>query len=304
MKRLNLHARTMIVMASLLLGFTGAASAQRRAAYSSPLIDISLPLGSGAIRGAYVRRHANGVSQETVLGSDGGMSNYVDIAIQTGPVLSFNKVPVWKPTAEGIHSELASKFPGIRMQVISDRSIQNQYGVIGVAYGGSATMNCVYAWQYYDDARSAFSGGEYITTLEGDEAPAALRLRYCSSAASVNALIGLAEQISINIPADFNTPGVVSAGRAPGYVRASRPHARYARKRNCNCGPKVAKEPKVKPEVDSYSPPTADGLRFMAPVEGQSGGGGEYRAAPALSTNLPARAYRGPDWEQNQGNQR
>ena len=267
---------------------------------------VRLPEGAGSAKKVRETRHPNGYSQTIALDSDANIAeSHVDLAIQTGRTVASNdKAPVWKPGEGGIRDELNRQFPHMRMQVVANETYENQYGRFGVAIGraGSA-LRCVYAWQYVDNARSAFDNGQKIVLEGAQTAPATLRVKLCRNDATVDELVAYVKKMQISVPENYGSFETVAEAPSPVQavvrVAAAEPKRKVARvsvvHRQRAAPVARAVEQAEQPPVN-YQPQNA-GPRFMAPVESQPGSApAAAYSPPVLNGSLPPQAYHGPGY--------
>ncbi|WP_298355210.1 cellulose biosynthesis protein BcsN [Rhodoblastus sp.] len=254
-----------------------------------------LPQGAGQPTSALERRYPNGYSQIVRLASDvGGLESQVEIAVQNGKTLySSKKAPVWKPGEAGIRDELAREFPDMRMQVVANGGFSNRYGRIGMAVGRRGeTLRCIYAWQYIDDARRSFENGRRIRLEDGAEAaPASLRIKLCRGDATIDDLVNDARQVVIDIPEDYGATETI-ATESPRPPRTVAHRTRTRRYRHAKSPPAGFSPSEDIAPMTPYT--TAEGLRYMAPVDSPPRPMAPARSAVAIGTDLPPQALRGP----------
>ncbi len=271
-----------------------------------------LPEVAGLPKLARDRHHPNGYWQEIILASDvASVESKIDIAIQYGaPLASFDKAPVWKPGEAGIHEELARFFPNMRMQVVANGGYENRYGRFGLALGRQGeSLRCIFAWQYVEDAREAFTGGRRIQLVGATAAPAALRIRLCRADATIDDLVGYVRQLAVAIPEDFAAAQEIAAPAPRAAVAAQAPkrprrRAHSVLARSWPASPQAAAQVAVAPGYAAAAPdpyaPGAGGLRYMAPVTVLAPSAGPAASA-GLNPSLPPQAYRGPVAPNHQG---
>ena len=95
-----------------------------------------LPSGAGEVAQVRERDYLNGFGQEiTLKGGSAAEANRVEITVAgqaggRGDALA----PMAKPSEAGIKAEIAARFPGLAMQVVT-RPMKNAYGPYGLAVG-------------------------------------------------------------------------------------------------------------------------------------------------------------------------
>lgn len=140
---------------------------------------LTLPSRAGA-RVLTERRYADGWRQSISLDTieTAGGWNELTIDIRTAESSSSeDAIPMGKPTRDGILREIAARFPGAEMRIMtSPRS--NALGPFGLALGnGERGMRCAFAWQWIDDLRTAKAGETQL--FPAKQAPASIRYRAC-----------------------------------------------------------------------------------------------------------------------------
>lgn len=256
---------------------------------------VRMPQSAGQPTSALERHYPNGYSQIVRLASDAGRGeSQVEIGIQNGKTLySSKKAPVWKPGEAGIRDELSRQFPDMRMQVVANGGFSNSYGRIGVAVGRRGeNLRCIYAWQYIDDARRSFENGRRIRLEDGAEtAPASLRIKLCRGDATIDDLVNDARQVVIDIPADYGATETIATESPPRPQTVA--HRTQTRRHYHAKRPPAAFSP---PEDIAPTAPytTAEGLRYMAPVDAPPRTMAPASSAVAIGADLPPQALRGP----------
>ncbi|WP_287031569.1 cellulose biosynthesis protein BcsN, partial [Methylobacterium sp. CG08_land_8_20_14_0_20_71_15] len=178
---------------------------------------LRLP-GAGTVAGVVETRLRDGFDQRIrYAGGDG--RNHAEIALrnETGDLLLAFPPRLSKPSQFGIEGEIAVRFPGQAMRVLTSPR-RNAYGPVGIAL----SADCLYAWQWFErpaaGTRVAAGGlfGPLPQSASGRRA-LSLRIRLCRTAeASLDTLVAAVEGLTIVLPeGGFAAPAARPARRAP-----------------------------------------------------------------------------------------
>ncbi|MFE1600456.1 cellulose biosynthesis protein BcsN [Methylobacterium sp. ID0610] len=255
------------------------------AAQAQPAPALHLP-GAGRITGVEEIRVRDGFDQHIRFeGGDGRNRAEIGLRTETGDLLLAFPPRLAKPNELGIAGELAARFPGQIMRVVTTPH-RNVYGPIGLALGA----DCLYAWQWFERGPA---GGTRQQGLFGVASAArqalSLRIRLCRTArASLGDLLRAVESMRIALP---RAPGAteVPARSAPAR-RIAKPRPRPAPPAAAPAPPRVTPAP-VRPapaepaeppqQRPAPSPPPAPPANPPVPAPGDSSGGGRRYIAPA-----------------------
>ena len=178
-----------------------------------------LPSGAGRIVQVAERRYSDGLAQDIIL--EGGRSthgeNRIEVAMRLTPdgeTLTDNLVPLARTSDVAIASEIETRFPGMRMEIVNVL-LQNRHGPYGMAAGrGSNGERCIYAWQWIDDIRN--TGGSasqsLASALLSPPQPASLRVRLCRAGASADQLAALVNDLVLGGRGRRQLPVLGAAG--------------------------------------------------------------------------------------------
>ncbi len=260
----------------------------------------SLPPAAGPVLSVRETRHANGLTQDIVLGSrqatPGENAIYLTELTPPDPAWRGNMegdVKLGKITDAAIQADLDKRFPGVPMQISANYEGTPQ-GPLGYATGKSGGVTCLYAWQNITPPRP-------LTLVEGamglGDYPISVRVRLCKATSESN-LVDLVRHLAVVRPgygavyapamsAPVGGDALAAAGaRPPPTQTVSYPPYAYA-------GPIYGAAP--------YGPMMASSAVVPAPVmmQGATGGPvvvggpviatpfGIVAAAPALSGTDP-----------------
>ena len=161
-----------------------------------------LPASAGRIVQVAERRYSDGLAQDIIL--EGGRSthgeNRIEIAMRLSPdgeSVTDNLVPLAKASDVAIASEIETRFPGMRMEIVNVL-LQNRHGPYGMAAGRSSNgERCIYAWQWIEDIRNtgAPASQSLASALLSPPQPASLRVRLCRAGASADQLAALVNDL-------------------------------------------------------------------------------------------------------------
>ena len=299
---------------------------------------LALPSDAGPPGPMTEKQYVNGWRQSVALDGKQIAGNWNDLAIdiltdepgfQKG-----SKIPMGKPTQEGIRREILARFPGTPMRIVG-RPMSNALGPFGLAIGaGAGGTRCAFAWQWVNDLRSVRSanGGDK-SFFRGKELPASVRMRLCRKGVTADQLASLFEQLEVADMANVDrvaelakqdTNGKVieysSEARSQGDVvdssqslesaigggtkimsdakRAPRRQA-AGRRASPRSGPRDAPDPAPTAQYDRgrqyLAPVGAEAApQYAAPPAPQASRGGAGFGSVRLDPGLPAQAYRGP----------
>jgi Cellulose biosynthesis protein BcsN len=164
----------------------------------SPTAVAVLPVEAGHVTRVSQTHYVEGFQQEITYDQPvpGLSANGIDLRVRTSNLVALDQpLTISKPTEQGIHSELASQFPRMTMQVV-DRARSNGYGSYGLAVGRWANgVRCIYAWQWIDSVKVGASS-------EGGN-PASVRIRLCRKDATLDQLAGYVDRLQID-PGSYN----------------------------------------------------------------------------------------------------
>jgi len=227
------------------------------------------------------RSYANGFGQEiTLRGGAGKGTNGVEITVADGTRGGPALAPLAKPTQAGIKAEIAARFPGLAMQIVTQPR-GNAYGPYGLAVGRrSDGSRCLFAWQWIDDVRAGATGaGRSIWTAASQAAPASVRVRPCRSDATLDQLAAHVDQLTVDLTRRSAQPETLESA-APG----PKLPARAARSQPDPDAAPAPEAPRRRPQraAEARSPAVADagaasatvwrtdGRRYIAPVQGSA----------------------------------
>lgn len=298
---------------------------------------LALPSDAGAPGRMVEKQYANGWRQSVSLDAKQMAGNWNDLAIdiQTDEpgLQKGSKIPMGKPTQEGIRREILGRFPGTPMRIVG-RPMSNALGPFGLAVGaGAGGMRCAFAWQWVNDLRSVGSAnGGGKSFFRGKELPASVRMRLCRKGVTADQLASLFEQLEVADMANVDRVAELAKQETNGKVIEYSSEARsqgdvvdssLSLESAIGGGTKIMSDAKraprrqaasrrASPRLDRREPadapapaPTAQydrGRQYLAPVGAEaaprtSGGAGfgPVRLDPGrLYPGLPAQAYRGP----------
>jgi hypothetical protein len=244
---------------------------------------VELPPEAASVAGVSRSWQASGFSQRIRLSTDARKpESRIDVAIQTrNTPESLN--PAANPSDTAIRAELLREFPGVPMQIAPPGDYRNAYGDFGLAIGRSGdALRCIYVWQYVEDARSSFTGGEPIAAKGAEPAPASLRMKLCRTDMTVDELASAASRIEIEVPDNLNA-------RPRDIKRAGEPMLRTAES-----------APVRQNHASGYMMPVRsaarEGQRFLASPSGApyATSSGAFGASTVGAANLPPQAFTGP----------
>jgi hypothetical protein len=162
---------------------------------------MSLPGEVGAVAKIREQNYPNGTRQEIALVGDKLTTgeNVIDVSIQTSTRSDGlgGGLRIGKPSEQGIRSEILSRFPDVRMGIVT-RPMRNAYGVFGIAIGKHANgARCLFAWQWIDDIRDVAQGGSGFSRLgsliSNSGTPVSIRIRLCRGDQTADQLASVVE---------------------------------------------------------------------------------------------------------------
>jgi len=159
---------------------------------------LALPSEAGGGR-LSERLYANGWRQSQALG--GGNDLAIDIETDAPGEARAGRIPMGKPTQEGVRKEILSRFPGMAMRIVG-KPMQNVLGPYGLAIGaGAGGLRCAFAWQWVDDLRGvrvtrAGAGGS-ASFFRGRALPASIRMRLCRRGVTADQIASWYEQLEV-----------------------------------------------------------------------------------------------------------
>jgi len=270
----------LLLLAAASLGLAGLGSMPAGAA---PV--MRLP-GAGPVVASDDVLQRDGFDQRIRLGGGDG-ANMVKLGLRNRTadlVLAF-PTDLSRPNQAGIAAEIAARFPGQAMRVLTSPR-RNAYGPVGMAVGA----DCLYAWQWIDLTPAMMGSAPVRDGLFGplsrpDPVGAvSLRIRLCrTETASLGDLIASVERMTLDLAA----PVRATSGR----VLREPPRARTAARR-ARPAPRPAPRPErtvaAKPSPPPAPAQSSDG-RFLAPSTAPP----PQRAAPASQQAAPAPAAGG-----------
>ena len=164
---------------------------------------VVLPSGAGEIAQVRERAYANGFGQDITLQGAAKEANRAEITVATqAGGGGRNLAPMAKPTEAGIKAEIAARFPGAAMQVVTQPR-GNAYGPYGLAVGRQRSgARCIFAWQWIDNVNAAPAGGarpQGIFSMAGQATPASVRVRLCRSDATLDQLAAHMDQMTVDL---------------------------------------------------------------------------------------------------------
>jgi hypothetical protein len=245
---------------------------------------VALPSGAGAVAQVRERAYANGFGQDIALQGVAAMdANRVEITVATQAGGGRNLAPMAKPTEAGIKAEIAARFPGAAMQVVT-RPRGNAYGPYGLAVGRQRSgARCIFAWQWIDNVNAAPAGGarpQGTFSMAGQAAPASIRVRLCRSDATLDQLAAHMDQMTVDLTRRSAVPepleGIArvsdgSGGASQSQPRRAAPEARGTGSRPLADGPSRALGGGSAQPADVGATASmvwrADGRRYLAPVQ-------------------------------------
>jgi len=171
---------------------------------------LTLPNGAGPPGQVRERIYPNGARQVVPIGGPAGEPTLNDIEItlaKRGARRRAGWVSVGKPSAEGVRSEILSRFPGMRMEIVT-RPLFNSLGRFGLAIGRSSSgLRCVFAWQWVGDLRDADPDRSTVKkamdSLTGRGLPASIRVRLCRPDMTLDQLADFLQGLSLTSPQDL-----------------------------------------------------------------------------------------------------
>jgi hypothetical protein len=299
---------------------------------------LALPSDAGPPGPMTEKQYVNGWRQSVSLDGKRMAGNWNDLAIDIltdEPGLQKgSRIPMGKPTREGIRREILARFPGTPMRIVG-QPMSNALGPFGLAIGaGGGGTRCAFAWQWVNDLRSAGSAnGGGKSSFRGRELPASVRMRLCRKGVTADQLASLFEQLEVadmaNVDrvaelAQQDTNGNVIEYSSEARSREDVVDASQSLESAIGGGTKTVSDAKRAPRRQAarrresprsgpqYTPDLAPtmqydrGRQYLAPVGGLEAGP-QYAAPPApqasrgagfgpvrLDPGLPAQAYRGP----------
>jgi len=173
-------------------GQAGAAPAQ------APIVNALavLPPEAGRVVKLRETHFINGTFQQIVLAGDEGTQgeNVIEVSVRT----SANRpdatrvLEIGKPSEAGIRSEILSRFPDVRMSIIS-QPMRNNIGVFGLAIGRHANgARCIFTWQWTDDLNDHTPGASgfarFGARIGGRGLATSIRVRICRKDATADRL--------------------------------------------------------------------------------------------------------------------
>ena len=162
---------------------------------------MMLPGDVGAVAKIREQNYSNGTRQEIALVGDKLTTgeNVIDVSIQTSGRADGlgGGLRIGKPSEQGIRSEILSRFPDVRMGIVT-RPMRNAYGVFGIAIGKHANgARCLFAWQWIDDIHDVAQGGSGFSRLgsliSSSTTPVSIRIRLCRGDQTADQLASLVE---------------------------------------------------------------------------------------------------------------
>jgi Cellulose biosynthesis protein BcsN len=276
---------------------------------------VRIPAWAGETQQARLYREAGLVRQQIVI-AGGTRGDHMIEATVAGR--GANPAALSQPSDSEIESELATRFPGVRMHVIAPR--QGEVGPDRVAIGrASDGTRCLYDWRWADDVRIASdpSGiGAVAAAFSPKATPALLRIRLCSKYVSLDDLASLARQIQFAPIADINRiiDGAPSNADAAKRVQVSAAGPTLESALSCWGGTALASEraqggapyagkrlARRAPTLQSRPRDSEDARdsRFLAPPPAAEADKAVETSVSRVATgprdlDLPAAAYRGP----------
>ena len=242
---------------------------------------------------------------------------------------SSGEMRLMKPTQDSVRREILARFPSVPMRIVT-KPMYNALGPYGLAVGaGPGDMRCAYAWQWVGNLPAA-ARGEKANFFNNGEMAASIRMRLCRRGVTADRLAEwyegleiadranvarIVEALKLNSQnrqvaggvqvvdnSDSLEATLIGASRTErastgGGGRAYRRHAQHRRRAPAEYSPE-APAPMTAP-----SSPSADGRRFLGPVESvspsyapgaPSGSSGAGFGPARMNPGLPAQAYRGP----------
>ena len=291
---------------------------------------LTLPAAAGAPGKLAEKQFVNGWRQSTSLGKTKVAGDWNDLSIDIQsqePTDAYSEqMRISKPTQESVRREILARFHNVPMRIVT-RPMHNALGPFGLAVGaGPSNMRCVFAWQWISNLPAAARGEKANFFNTGDDA-ASIRMRLCRKGVTADELAAWYEGLRITDPANVarivealrrseDAPVVaggvqvvdnsnsleatlIGGGQAErasgGGDRPRRRHAHHRRRAPAEEAPET-----IAP-LTTPSSPSADGRRYLGPVESVSppyapsppSGGAGFGPA-RVNGGLPAQAYRGP----------
>ncbi|ACL58644.1 cellulose biosynthesis protein BcsN [Methylobacterium nodulans] len=287
---------------ALLLGSMVVAAPGRGLAQPAPVLHLP---GAGRVAGIEEIRVRDGFDQHIRFeGGDGRNRAEVGLRTETGDLLLAFPPRLAKPNELGIAGELAARFPGQMMRVVTTPQ-RNAYGPIGLA----VSADCLYAWQWFERASRAARGDERPGLLGPLSPPPAgrqalsLRIRLCRTAqASLGDLLRAVARMTIALP---HRPALASreAIPSPPVARPAKPRSRPAQPKPAAPVPARARTaPEAPVARPSQPPPAAPAPPSPPPPSDSSEPGRRYIVPPAPAAPAPPAAP--PDASAPSGPQR
>ncbi len=165
-----------------------------------------LPIEAGVVTAVRERNFVDGTRQEIALAPDRLTKgeNVIEVSLRasSSSVGGPGQMQMGKPSERGVRSEILSRFPEVRMGIVT-RAMSNAYGPVGLAIGKHANgARCVFAWQWIDDIRQAGGAGSsgfarLGALVSGGAAPASIRVRICRGDQTVDQLAAMVEGLRL-----------------------------------------------------------------------------------------------------------
>jgi Cellulose biosynthesis protein BcsN len=278
---------------------------------------VRIPDWTGAVQRARQYEEGGVLRQEIVFAGGTRGDHLIEVAVATR--VTGSEV-LHQPSDAEIQDELAAKFPGVTMRVVTAPS-PDASGPERIAIGrANDGTRCLYAWRWSDAVRVASdpSGIATIAAIFSQKAmPASLRIRLCTKYVSLDDLASLAGQIRFASVADIDrivagptaaadpparaetgalTPTLESALACPGATPST---ARFAQA-SAPAEKRPAHHIRASQTAVAYPTFQGGGQRFLAPPRSDAsavktlGQSVTRKGDGPQGLDLPAAAFRGP----------
>lgn len=166
---------------------------------------LALPEGAGGLKTVREKNFVNGTRQEIILSTGPGVygENVIDVSVRVNGRSSGSGriLEMGPPSQNGIRSEILSRFPDVRMNIVT-RPMRNRFGPFGLAIGRHASgARCIFVWQWVDDLREFTPGVSGFTKfgalMGGKSLATSIRIRLCRANETVDQLAGYAEGLRV-----------------------------------------------------------------------------------------------------------
>lgn len=194
---------------------------------------LALPGAAGTIAQVRERAYPNGARQVAVLRDESGRpsANDIELSVARSAGGRAGWLAIGKPSANGVRSEILSRFPRLRMEIVT-RPMYNALGRFGLAIGRDPSgMRCVFAWQWLDDLRDSDPDrptlSKTMDSFDGRGLPASIRVRLCRTDMTLDQLASQIEGMTLTDPQNLRALAALigsgDGGGGGGLVEATAP---------------------------------------------------------------------------------